>query len=228
MSCYEWQHGELTLPSAAVAPVKKAVRDTQNRLRDEVLRLCKEFWAGPAKRTSSTKLYRERLETWAYPARPLSPWAAPRSSMAEVARDLAHEALSQLAGKPRQVQQADLDQLVPRATNRTTHFRVGWEASISFDGREVLWDVPENNHAVESARQHPVAQALFAALDKVTWTRGTGGVLTYNNEYARDSYDAGAGANQISAWYGPLGERDFAQANGYNPRTHKPVRRRGL
>lgn len=94
-----------------------------------------------------------------------------------------------------------------RATNRTTTFRVGWEATITFKGNEVTWNVPENNHACDHAHEHHIGRAFFAALNKVTWTRGSGGVIVGNNEYSRDSYDVGGGGNYETARFGPQTKR---------------------
>ena len=80
--------------------------------------------------------------------------------------------------------------LWPDANNKTTHYRVG-EASLRFDNksRNVFWQVPENNHAVEYAHQNPIAIALFQALDSIKWTRGTGGKIYGNDEYNREACD---------------------------------------
>jgi hypothetical protein len=80
------------------------------------------------------------------------------------------------SGRFRAVTGADLDKVIgPLGTNRTTTWRVGYEALITLNGRKVRWDVDENNHAVDRAHSHPMAVAFFAALDGITWTRGTGG-----------------------------------------------------
>jgi len=83
------------------------------------------------------------------------------------------------------------------------------EASIQLQNssREVTWHVPENNHAREHARRHPVAQRLFSALRRIRWTRGSGGVITGNDEFNRDCDYDGGGANYVVAEYGPKAKR---------------------
>lgn len=78
-------------------------------------------------------------------------------------------------------------------------------ASVTFDNmtRSVTWDVPENNHAKEHARGHWFAQALFTALGRITWTRGSGGTIIGNDEYNRDAGReyAGGGGSYVTAEY---------------------------
>lgn len=79
------------------------------------------------------------------------------------------------------------------------------EVRITFDRakRTVEWSVDENNRARERARRHPLSVAFFAALDRVTWTRGSGGQIVGNDEYNRDSMAAGGGGNYVIDEYGP-------------------------
>ena len=93
-------------------------------------------------------------------------------------------------------------------TAKTTDFLVD-EASISFKGREVTWNVPSNNHAVERAHEHPVAQAFFQGLAAIkSWPRGTGGEILGNDEYNRDSREMGGGGNYVTARYGDAVKKD--------------------
>lgn len=82
------------------------------------------------------------------------------------------------------------------------------EASVSFDNdaRSVSWDVYENNHSVERARGHWYAKALFRALSRIEWTRGTGGKIIGNDEYNKDSDCEGGGGNYVTSSFGPLGK----------------------
>lgn len=79
------------------------------------------------------------------------------------------------------------------------------DASIFLDpkARTVSWSVPSNNHAVERAHEAWLARVFFALLDKVIWTRGTGGEIVGNDEYNRDSREDGGGANYVTRRYGP-------------------------
>jgi len=81
---------------------------------------------------------------------------------------------------------------------------VGNEAGISFDKkrRVVIWNVPENNHAVERAREHSTGKYFFKRLNFVEWTRGTGGEIIGNDEYNREASHEGGGGNYVTQRYG--------------------------
>lgn len=74
--------------------------------------------------------------------------------------------------------------------------------SLDLKAREATWDVGENNHACESARNTAMGRAFFDALSRVTWTRGSGGKIVGNDEYNREGCDEGGG-NYVKDEYGP-------------------------
>lgn len=111
---------------------------------------------------------------------------------------------------------------VSRSRNDT--YRLGgFSIVLDKDEKTLTWSVQENNHAIETARDHPLARALFTRLAKVRWLRGTGGVFVGNDEYTRDSGEVGGAANYVTARYGPLGERD-SRLRGQRKRTVSPGR----
>lgn len=92
----------------------------------------------------------------------------------------------------------------PVVSGATLRFLAG-ESTIGFDRaqRTVTWDVPENNHACDGCRDHPVARSLFTALGRVCWTRGSGGDIVGNNEYSDEDRSVGGGGNYLVTRYGP-------------------------
>lgn len=192
MSCYNRERGVITLPTSAVATVKKAVRDANNAEHERIYQLGRKLYEAVGGRKVGTRYGIDDFNT--------------RCQQAGI--DFAHDddfnALHDLCasgGKIRAPKRADV---YPRtATNKANSFDVGYEAGVTFSGRTVEWYVSENNHAVEHARSNPVAHAFFAALSRVKWTRGTGGVIEYDDEYHRDSWSGPS----ISDRFGPLGER---------------------
>jgi hypothetical protein len=234
MSNYEWEHAELVLPSAAVAPLKKLLRDWTNELheavRAEAVRMHKEV----AKGTRSARLYRERLEAEDHAYRERSRYRPPEAR-AEMVRACARAVLGHMVSHAErqgaathQPTVADVDAVVARATNRTDDFAVlraagCQQATVRFQGRALTWHVPEGNHAVDEAHSCPLGQVFFAALDKVAWTRGTGGAAAYNTEYARDDCSPGGGANQVSFEFGPRGEEARTQEMGMTLARYRHV-----
>jgi len=84
------------------------------------------------------------------------------------------------------------------------------------DKRTVTWNVPENNHACDRARESYMGQLLFRLLGQVKWTRGSGGEIVGNDEYNRDARYEGGGANYVKNRFGPQKERRLV-AVGWRP-----------
>jgi len=226
MGMSEKEYAELKLPAAAVPQVKKALRDAVNKHLDQVLAECKRFWIEEAKRTRSTKKYREALDRWDEAYWNSNRWSYGRYSAPAVSEQVhqdVHKILQDLAGKPRQVQIKDLPEA--KATNKTVTFHMGGDGSVTIKGRTLIYSTDYYKNTVERCRGHVVGQALFSVLESINWTRGTGGVVTYTNENYREDMSANAQPNTINKCYGPLGEREYEWVHGFNPRTHKPARR---
>jgi hypothetical protein len=208
MSNYCWEEGTLDLPAAAVKTVKEALRAAANA---EHTRVYEESRAWAKKHGAR---YRRALASTSGCISPYSFTPEARLSAG------AQHALELSGGKAPTHEQVDKAG-APRATSRTNTFQVGPEATITFNGRQVTWSVPENNHADEGAHRQVLAQVFFRALNRVRWTRGSGGVIAGNSENNFSSRDYGRGANYIVAAYGPKGK----QANGGNERRkHESAR----
>jgi hypothetical protein len=96
---------------------------------------------------------------------------------------------------------------IPISTQRySIEFTPGAYISIDQENKAVSWDVEENNHAVDEARDHPVANVFFKALNSVQWGRGTGGKINYTDEYMQDAFGSGGDTSRISSRFGPIGE----------------------
>jgi len=104
---------------------------------------------------------------------------------------------------PRSVRKSDF----PIANVRNKPVITFDDATICIDPstRTLSWYVSENNHACDRAHKHPLGDLFWRALATVEWTRGTGGVLVGNNEYNRDDYSDGGGANYVKTRLGPIG-----------------------
>lgn len=215
MSTYEWERAELKLPSAAVSPLKKVLRDWANLLHDEVRAEAVRVHDTVGNGTRSAKVYAERLTAHRRElvGRTVSRYgmdadrAERRRWVSLLACDVIEAGL-RASNKPHKPTVADVSKVVPRATASTTAFEVLGEegyptAVIRFDGRTVVWNVPENNHAIDHAHNSPLAGVFFGALDKVEWTRGSGGVGYANDEYNREDRGPGGGANYSTFEFGP-------------------------
>ena len=89
----------------------------------------------------------------------------------------------------------------PLANSRTKQIDDGGygDIYIGFDNktRTISFGCAENNRAQERFLEHRLYSVLKRALDRVEWTRSTGGKLLGNDEYSRDSYEEGAGGNYV-------------------------------
>lgn len=202
MSCYEWERGSVTLPSASVAGVRKTLVDAANRQHEKAYLLSRAWLQKQG--TRDPERLREAL------------WGSTNpQEVVEVIQTLLWMAERDMKPVPLPTHE-HVDQSWPRATNRTQLFELGGavaaEARISFTGRVVNWEVEENNHACQRARAHPVAQALFGALNRVVWTRGTGGQIVGNNEYNRDNTYEGGGGNFVVETFGPRTKAQLVSA----------------
>jgi hypothetical protein len=210
MSCYEWEKGEIVLPKTEWASFRKTlIKEHNDRLTGllaEAIRLHAQILEGSKglRGENRVKKQKELLGT-------LSGYKNPdgrgyhddKLEQFEQLHDLLFKAEE---GKWERTiltlpKKKDL-KLLPLTSDCAIELP---DASIYIrtDSHTIKWSVPENNHACERARQHPVAQRLFVLLDQVKWTRGSGGTIVGNNEYNRDSEDAYGGGNFVVATYGP-------------------------
>lgn len=210
MSTYEWERGTLKLPSGVAPKMRKALAEAQNKYFDEVMAEAKKFWA--ANKTTSKKKLMAALDAEYHKySGPRGFGQSPQMSKAKSEALSIFQSMAWPHGndgnKPRAPKVEDVAAAVgPKASSRSTQFRAGWDGYITFNGNNVTWEVMENNHAVDHARESVVGQAFFKSIDKVQWTRGTGGEIVGNDEYNREADYAGGGANYVTDGFGPLGD----------------------
>lgn len=191
MSIHEWEAGTVTLPSADVAPFRRALVARNNLVADEALDFAKVAWGRVPPRGRED----------------------PRSVVVSMSTDRRVD--PNVQRRAQKILNAYYTSGAPRAPLKKNagHLRqsestfIDVELSLVFEGNTLAWDVPSNNHAVDHSRESWIGQELFAQLDAVRWTRGTGGVFVGNNEYNEDDTSAGGGANYVSVAWGPYGRR---------------------
>lgn len=215
MSCYEWERGSIKLPTKEARRVREAVKAAAVQHRDKLYDHAQRFWSElPRSYKEDREKYRKACEAFLRgnvhdrfnnqgPDPHLPAWTAVRDeALLDDLTWLLQWRIDRKEGTPSRVQQSDLDPLIGKLTGTKPHMKCD-EAVIKFDGRVVHWIVPENNHACERCRAHPVAMALFRTLASVAWTRGSGGTIVGNDEYNRDSTDEGGGSNFVKDTFGP-------------------------
>jgi hypothetical protein len=198
MSCYEWEKGEIKLPKAEWVPFRKALIQAHN---DEKLSLFNSALGAHAKMVESSKGLRgdNRFKKQVEVLKSFVPDYERYSSHFEllfVAEEGSYHRTKLVLPKKK-----DLGLLPLTADCKIS--LVNAQIFLRNDTCSVIWSVPENNRACDHARQEPLAQTMFRLLDRVTWTRGSGGSIVGNDEYNREADYEGGGGNYIKSQYGP-------------------------
>lgn len=208
MSKYDWEAGEIRIPARSWATFRKSLIDEWNGQQQRVLALAMEAYLG----IQGTSKPEDALTNWLYPAADKHPGAYRHAPYEE--REHHGEAIRRLLfrwddARRQQILRCPLKMHLDIKSSRKGCVLCFAGASITFDERTkaVAWAVGEGNRAVEHARQHPMAKALFSALDRVRWCRGSGGDIVGNDEYNRDQLGAGGGANYVTGSFGPRSKR---------------------
>jgi hypothetical protein len=195
MSCYEWSHGTIILPSAQYAPFRQHIQKAMSLRAETLFQGTQVFWASlppKAKRNHEAYLLELRASTFSLPE--------------EIAQDV-RWLLDQKGESPKRVLKSDL--MWP--TNRTQDYHES-DLSLTFvpDKHSVIYSVGENNHAREWADGSILGKSFYEAIEKVKWAHGTGGVVLGNDEYSRESgyENEGAGGSYVVAAYGYLGVKE--------------------
>lgn len=189
MSCNNWEAGTIRFGVGAWRQFKREFQQGFNRIQDEAFAAATRHWE---KYRSGPDIH-DRMAIVGDRYRFAFLWQK------QVQRG--NVTFNELRNRPRKPIRNDF----PLATNKQTQFDFG-EASVTFDNvtREVHYYSGENNHAVDEARHSEVGKLFFRLLGNVTWTRGSGGSLTGNDEYNQDSgIEEGGGGNYVTATFGP-------------------------
>jgi len=196
MSCYEWEEGIIRIPLSEWIAFKKKIKDSYNNLLNQEYQLALRTYnyLKAAAKDKRDYDYKHNLILKIQEANVL--W----DSFHRIERSL-----FPLDGKKRKTPLKPKRKDFKLAGSRTNKFTIG-DARIALitlqNCRVFTWNVPENNHAVDEAHDHPVARAAFTALAQVTWKRNSGGVIVGNNEYNQDSSEQGGGGNYVTYTYG--------------------------
>jgi hypothetical protein len=231
MSRNEWERGEINLPTTAAPVVRRAVVEAANAYHALLLADCLRIW-NTVSAAPTGAAYVAALDHLFEAGRlPMIRGTAPSEhdhlgSLARVMYALAGSSRWQrktAPHRPHAPRPIDVDPVALRVPARATKFSgSGWR--IHFEDSTVSYEVADNNHAVSIARAHPVVAAFFAALSRVTWTRGSGGSIVGNDQNNQESDDAGGGANYLTASFGPRGEQAQADQMGVSLERYRSMR----
>lgn len=215
MSVHQAESGTIQLPSDQATAVRHRFVARHNIISEEAWNAAKGIWdrATEAQRKDADYLQGKlestltpRYTVWSY--RTGEP-AAKEESLRRAENLLGIGEDSYYGSAPRAPQKKNL----PVAGKTQTRFD-GPFGSVTFDTKKntLNWEA-DGNHGVEEAHAEWVWEAMHAELDKVRWTRGSGGVI--------DGYDEYRPEPRASAGFGPVGLKDapevtepFVKADG--------------
>jgi hypothetical protein len=192
MSTYEWESGTIKIPAKEWTKFRTAIIKASNQLKLNGFELAKALYP-KVKKTKPKNQWESALDTV---------FEAERGSSDDERFDVVRSLLYTYdQEKRKQVLRRPVKSnlgLLP--TSKSCSIILG-EACITLnnESKSVTWDVSENNHACDSARAHPLGKELFRLLERITWTRGSGGTIIGNDEYNRDSDCAGGGGNYVKS-----------------------------
>lgn len=222
MSHYSWETGTLTLPAKAVAGTRALLRQTHNDLREEAWTKMLAFHSEHA------HLSPPKYDNAIYHQLGNQPDPASSLAMHSLRRSIAPALLALDKVTPAPTRES-MDGTVPKATMRTTEFPILAPdavpvGTVQFTGRELYWEVPmENGGPPEDTRSGPTGKALFAHLDQVTWTRGSGGYGVGNDEYNDGGGGIGGGGNYLTFHYGPLARKQIMETLDAQRETYREL-----
>jgi hypothetical protein len=195
MSEYGWERGTITIPKNQWSAFRKGLLTSWNRHQDEMLEQAKRAFAAAKRASKGVRGPRRVAAQKAAVARSIGcgwddTWNEPRRDQErfdEMVGGLFDVDGRHARTKLHAPRRASFPK-VPVTKDATLQIP---SASITFHNAShtVRWNVPENNHAVESARGDWFAKELFAALEQIKWVRGSGGEIVGNDEYNRDAGD---------------------------------------
>ena len=198
MGHWEWERGDFKLPTSEFARVRNAVAGADRKQKEAVFEKTQVFWKGlKPKQKNSLDEYRDAAGK-AFPDYRGVDGATQRALLQVIHRD---------DQKPKRVLQADMEY----PTNKTLVFH-GDDVDIVFDrsATSATYETSDNRHTIENAHSSPILYTLMDNIREMRWTRGTGGRVWSDNEYAQDARkEYGYWSEMTSRAYGPIGAENW-------------------
>lgn len=223
MTCNNWEKGTLRFSNT------KAYRDFKRRVVERFMEQVKKDLvlanaALAAVKAAKPKGARgfawqrallEKMHETPFELKALSPWRVARFMAIDSVREPGAVVERDVPrSTPRQLTAKEAGSYSMKSTQLQS-IEGGCEVDFNDTERSVTWRVPENNHAVERARDSFLGVLLFEELKRADWGRSGGGCLVGNDEYRREASHAGGGANYVTEVFGPAGRK--AQDDAANP-----------
>lgn len=189
MSCYNSERGTIKIPSAEIVSLRKTIVKSYNK-RQKALR---------EKFNRNIELMRKMLlqgkDYWE---------VARQCNLGERGQYLLRKRWDKEKKYLKKCRLKDID-LKKVSAQQVTLSEKELYVTIDTDRRVLIWNIEENNRAVESAHDTDLSSDVMRALNRVNWCRDSGGVIKYQDEYQRDAYQGPS----VSHRFGPNGKIRF-------------------
>lgn len=198
MSCYNWCSGTIKIPTKEWSAFRKAVIAAHNSCNERSFEIARDLHA-------KIKLDSKYKRNYSFSNKVFDAVYNGNLSVPSHFKDLVYRSLLTEDWSNRKLKLPKKKDF-PKATLKTEHY--GY-FTFNHASKSISYNVEENNRAVESANADPFVQRIFQLLNRMTWTRNSGGTIVGNDEYNRDSDYEGGGSNYIVHRFGPMRERTF-------------------
>jgi hypothetical protein len=192
MSCYEWEHGKIKLPSGYAPKLRAALSNEVDRQAAKLRAETDRAWNAVKKFSGKKRESEFQKMLWSH-----TPTLSEEASSLMSRWDWQKK--TSIVHRP---SNEEIKKSLVSRYNGNQVFHCGSDATITLKGNAVEWSVPENNHATEHAREHALASTLFGFLSRVQWTARSDGEIVGNNEYSREDNSLGGGGNYLVDRYG--------------------------
>lgn len=201
MSRYEWEAGVVVIPSKDFVELKKVCKDAYNKYQNKLYEYSVRFYDRILENKPKGRKWNIHISDMR---------SMGFSLMEDIPEIYRWDVVRAVTATEHQ-----LDNYKPQKPKRSwfPHIKNSKSLAISTDDfsvqleadtRKLIWRVHENNHAVDSARENPIAKALWTHVNKIVWTRGSGGEIVGNDEYNEDPDTGAPQDNFIVASYSPV------------------------
>tara|TARA_R110002051_G_scaffold60546_9_gene110894 strand:- start:6662 stop:7468 length:807 start_codon:yes stop_codon:yes gene_type:complete len=207
---WEWERGQFKLPTAEFARVRASVQAADLAVKEQVFELTQTVWKGlTPKEKRDRDAYTKAVDKFINDEHERNRnrnWGSKAPRISDEVLELVDYRLDIRYGneKPRRVVRADMN----FSNNRTLQF-AGRSVSITFDREHssVTYATPQDRRVIEEARNSGILSALMKDIEQMRWTRGTGGTITNDDEYAEEGRQENfvTDHNYVADGFGPIG-----------------------
>lgn len=194
MSRYEWCSGTIKIPNKEWSSFRKALISRHNEYLAQAYLTARKIHEQIKKDSKYKRDYNYYYAIWE---------KVYSISVPAHIRDLIYNSLT-TGSHPNMKLALPKKKDFPKASLKTVDY--GY-LTLNLESKSLSFSVEDGNHAVERAFEDAFVKYLFRLLDRINWTRNSGGSIVGNDEYNRDCDYEGGGANYVVKTYGNKKDR---------------------